>query len=128
VCPGNTQEDIGTASDPGFEYRDPLESLSPVYPVEVQQDESEIEAEFFFAIQSFLTNVHELRDIVQEKWFEYKDGTASLIKASLIANTAIELLRHAESEFDLLLERPKKYPAHAFPVCKWSLCCSWYEY
>jgi hypothetical protein len=32
---GNTQEDIGTASDPGFESRDPLESLPPVYPVEV---------------------------------------------------------------------------------------------
>jgi hypothetical protein len=66
ACPGDTQEDIGTASGPDFESGDPLESLPPVYPVEVQQDESEIEAEFFFAIQSFLTNVHELRDIVQE--------------------------------------------------------------
>ncbi|KAF2829510.1 hypothetical protein CC86DRAFT_437299 [Ophiobolus disseminans] len=100
-------------------YDEPLDSLPPVNPVHIQQDEAEIEAEFFFAIQSFITNAHEIRDIVQETWFEYKDGKVTSIKASLIANTAIDLVRHAESGFDLLLKRPKKYPAKTFPV--WSL-------
>ncbi|KAI4915341.1 hypothetical protein J4E85_010466 [Alternaria conjuncta] len=95
---------------------DSMESLPPVNPVEIQQDESEIESEFFFAIQSFITNIHELRDIVQEVWFSYKDGKVDLVNASVIANTAIDLVRHAESEFDLTLVRPKKYPQKNYPV------------
>jgi hypothetical protein len=61
---------------------------------------------------------HEIRDIVQETLFEHRDGKTDSIKASLIANTAIDLVRHAEAEFDLALERPSKYPAKTFPACK----------
>ncbi|KAF2877706.1 hypothetical protein BDV95DRAFT_480836 [Massariosphaeria phaeospora] len=115
----DTQGDENGASDTATKYDEPLESLPPVNPVEIHQDETEIEAEFFFAVQSFITTVHDVRDMVQETWFEYKDGKVDSIKASLIANTAIDLVRHAESEFDLLLKRPTKYPAQTFPV--WSL-------
>lgn len=108
------EDELG--EEPASRPDDSMESLPPVNPVEIQQDESEIESEFFFAIQSFITNIHELRDIVQEVWFSYKDGKVDLVNASVIANTAIDLVRHAESEFDLTLVRPKKYPQKNFPV------------
>jgi hypothetical protein len=110
--PDNPEEE----SEEAAQLEEPLDSLPPVEPVEIQQDESETDAEFFFAIQSFIMNLQELRDIVQETWFAYKDEKADIVKASLIANTAIDLVRHAEAEFDLLLKRPKKYPQKEFPV------------
>ncbi len=118
---GDETEEIEAESESANRPEEPLESLPPVNPVEIHQDESEIESEFFFAIQSFMTNIHELRDIVQETWFLYKDGKVDLVNASIIANTAIDLVRHAESEFDLTLERPKKYPQKLFPVWGTSL-------
>jgi hypothetical protein len=36
--------------------------------------------------------------------------------ASLLTNTAIELVRRSEHELDLTIERPKKYPASSFPA------------
>jgi len=119
--PDDAQGDSNEPAHATPKYDEPLDSLPPVNSIEIEQSEAEIEAEFFFAIQSFVTNVHEIRDIVQETWFEHKDGKMDSIKASLIANTAIDLVRHAESEFDLLLKRPKKYPAKVFPVCKYSI-------
>ncbi|KAL1797167.1 hypothetical protein ACET3X_003773 [Alternaria dauci] len=116
VDTNDVPEDEDAKNEPTTEPDELLESLPPMNPVEIQHDESEKESEFFFAIQSFLKDIHELRDIVQESWFAYKDGKCDLMHASIIANTAIDLVRHAESQFDLLLERPKKYPQNSFPV------------
>ncbi|EFQ93236.1 hypothetical protein PTT_09431 [Pyrenophora teres f. teres 0-1] len=112
----NVPDDAEEENEPATRKEDPLDSLPPVNPVEVYQDESEIEAEFFFAIQSFLSNLHELRDIVQQTWWDYKNDRLDMVHASIIANTAIDLVRHAESEFELTLKRPKNYPSKRFPV------------
>ncbi|KAI2485754.1 hypothetical protein Ptr902_04694 [Pyrenophora tritici-repentis] len=112
----NVADDAGEQGEPAARPEDPLDSLPPVNPVEVYQDESELEAEFFFAIQSFLTNLHELRDIVQQTWWDYKNNRVDMAHASIVVNTAIDLVRHAESEFELTLKRPKKYPSKRFPV------------
>ncbi|KAH6875134.1 hypothetical protein BKA58DRAFT_379278 [Alternaria rosae] len=63
-----------------------------------------------------MTNIYELRDTVQEIWFLYNDGKVDLVNASVIANTAIDLVRHAESEFDLTLARLENYPQKNIPV------------
>lgn len=96
-----------------------VENLPQITPVAVEQDETDLEAEFFFAIFTFICNLQELRDNVQEAWFKYKDGEIDLVQPSLIANTLVDLVRYAEAEFDLQLTRPKKYPAKGFPV--WTL-------
>jgi hypothetical protein len=57
-------EETEAESEPASRLEEPLESLPPVNSVEIHQDESAIESEFFFAIQFFMTNIHELRDIV----------------------------------------------------------------
>jgi hypothetical protein len=110
-----TQEDDTNATST---FEEPLDSIPAVNPGKIEENEEEKEADFFFTIHSFVTNVHEIRDIVQETWFEYKDGKTNSVKASLIVNTAIDLVRHVEAEFDIALERPNKYPAKKFSVCK----------
>jgi hypothetical protein len=50
TTPDDPEEESGEAAQP----EEPLESLPPVRSVEIQQDESEIDPEFFFAIQSFI--------------------------------------------------------------------------
>ncbi|KAF1976076.1 hypothetical protein BU23DRAFT_631418 [Bimuria novae-zelandiae CBS 107.79] len=93
--------------------------LPPVASVQIEQSDSEAEEEFFFAFYSFLKGLHELQDVVQEAWFRWQNFNIDLIAAALLTNTVIDLVRHAESEFDLLLKRPSKYLASMFPV--WSL-------
>ncbi|KAI4941276.1 hypothetical protein J4E91_010853 [Alternaria rosae] len=92
VGPHNAAEEADTEDEPAPRPDDSMETLPPVNRVEIQQDESEIESGFFFAIQSFMTNIHELRDIVQVVRFSYKDGKVDLVNASVIANTAIDLI------------------------------------
>jgi hypothetical protein len=82
-----TQEDDTNATST---FEEPLDSIPAVNPVKIEQNEEEKEADFFFTIYSFVTNVHEIRDIVQETWFEYKGGKTNSVKASLIVNTAID--------------------------------------
>ncbi|KAF2441426.1 hypothetical protein P171DRAFT_434127 [Karstenula rhodostoma CBS 690.94] len=98
---------------------DLVAKLTPVVLAEIEQSEDELEEEFFFAIHLFLKGIHEIQDVVQEAWFKRQDFDMDPMNAALLANTAIDLVRRAEGEFDLLLKRPTKYPANKFPV--WSL-------
>lgn len=86
------EEDDDDDDRPSLADVDLLASLPPVAPVELEQDEEEKEGEFFFAIQTFITSLHELRDTVQEAWFNYKKGRIDSIRASILANTAIDLV------------------------------------
>ena len=58
-------DDPEEESEKATHLEDPLEALPPVKSVEIEQDESETESEFFSAIQSFMMNLQELQDIVQ---------------------------------------------------------------
>jgi hypothetical protein len=67
----------------------------------------------------FLLEVYDIGDEVLKEWMEYVRNRSSLVRASLATNTAIELVRQAESRFYLFLERPSGYPASKFPT--WTL-------
>ncbi|KAF2123213.1 hypothetical protein BDV96DRAFT_593651 [Lophiotrema nucula] len=94
--------------------------LPPVMDVELEQDEAEIESDFFFAIQGFLQNLADMREVIKGAWDQYLDGRLELVSVALFMNTAIDLVRHAEGELDISLKRPRKYAdTKRFPV--WTL-------
>ncbi|KAK8862609.1 hypothetical protein PGQ11_008844 [Apiospora arundinis] len=107
--------------DSDFDETDePIESaffeLPGITPAAIEKEEEDIEADFFFAIYSFLCDVKKLRSFVQHSWSEYASGKMELGVASLLTNTAIHLVRREEQALDLCIQRPKKYPASQFPV------------
>ncbi|KAF2120926.1 hypothetical protein BDV96DRAFT_595324 [Lophiotrema nucula] len=93
--------------------------LPRVASVVIELDESDIEEEFLFAIQSFMEEFEAIRMFLGDVWSRYKESGFNLTIASLLTNTAIDIVRHAESQFDLSTRRPARYPASTFPV--WSL-------
>jgi hypothetical protein len=104
------------ADTPSKENTKPQATLPPVVAAEIEQSEEEAEEELFLAIHSFLAGIHEIQDVVQDSWFKTQDFNRNPMASALLANTAIDLVRRAESELDLLLKRPSKYLALKFPV------------
>lgn len=110
------------------EETDPLDELIPevkesqlpqVNPVMIEQDEQGLEEDFFFAIKSFLDDIFEVRKYVTKEWLSYTATGEGLTRTALLSNTAVDLVRCAEHQFEQMLVRPKKYPAIDFPV--WTL-------
>jgi hypothetical protein len=79
-------------------------------------DESELEAEFTFAIWTFLRELEAIKVMLQSTWLQYLRGNMELMQAGFVTNTAIDLVRRAEAEFDISLKRPSKYPATQYPI------------
>ncbi|XXH01861.1 hypothetical protein Hte_008223 [Hypoxylon texense] len=90
--------------------------LTDVAPVLIVKSEEDLEEDFLFAIFDFMQELAELRAYMRHTWLGYKKGIMELIMASLLTNTAIQLVRRAEHELDLMIQRPKKYPASRYPV------------
>ncbi|KAF2449927.1 hypothetical protein P171DRAFT_480982 [Karstenula rhodostoma CBS 690.94] len=93
--------------------------LPNVPSVVIKQDEEELEEEFFFTIELFLNEVEEVRLFIFGEWINYKKSCEGLTRAAILTNTAVDLVRSAEHQFEQMLVRPKKYPAEEFPV--WTL-------
>ncbi|KAF2108575.1 hypothetical protein BDV96DRAFT_262247 [Lophiotrema nucula] len=96
-----------------------ISNLPAVNPVSIQQDEEDIETDFFFAIECFLLEILNIRNMLKGLWKRYEATNYDLVIASLSTNTAIELVRQAEFELDHNIKRPRKYPADEFPA--WTL-------
>jgi hypothetical protein len=120
--------------------------IPKIASVKLERTEDEIEEEFYFAIECFLEEVQAIRTTIKQTWEVYKQTGYDLVIATLTTNTAIgkysppskpyiadpdttELVRQAEDQLELLVERPRKYPAAKFPV--WSfpaiLFRAWHE-
>ncbi|KAF2833079.1 hypothetical protein CC86DRAFT_376315 [Ophiobolus disseminans] len=95
---------------------DQPEEKAKITSVTLEKDEAEIEAEFFFAVECFLEEVQSIRTTIKDSWGVYKRTGYDLVIATLLTNTAIELVRQADDQLELLVERPAKYPAANFPV------------
>ncbi|KAF2647761.1 hypothetical protein K491DRAFT_279450 [Lophiostoma macrostomum CBS 122681] len=93
-----------------------VKKLPAVTPVGIVHEEWEIEAEFFFAIQSFLLEIKRIRKTITKVWKRYASTGYDLVVATVSTNTAIELVRQAELELEHLITRPRKYPAGDYPV------------
>ncbi|KAI2779910.1 hypothetical protein F4815DRAFT_163251 [Daldinia loculata] len=90
--------------------------LTDVARVTLLKSEEDIEDDFFFAIFAFMRELDDVRSCIRRSWKAYRQGVAELIMPSLLTNTAIQLVRRAEHELDLMIERPKKYPSSSYPV------------
>ncbi|KAK5452350.1 hypothetical protein LTS15_007416 [Exophiala xenobiotica] len=92
----------------------PVPSVAP--RAQIDFDDEEAEAEFLFAIWSFLQDVTAVRVYVACNWQLYSAGTVELMQAASVTNLAVDLVRRAEADFEATLQRPPKYPASKFPT------------
>ncbi|KAI4919269.1 hypothetical protein J4E85_009527 [Alternaria conjuncta] len=95
---------------------EPFKDLTPVH---IDFDDKEVEDEFWLAIDVFLEDLFFVRQYVKDIWTTYKESVMENNVCSLLTNTAIDVIRLAEKEFDRLVKRPKRFPADVFPV--WTL-------
>ncbi|KAJ0117351.1 hypothetical protein J7T55_003765 [Diaporthe amygdali] len=85
-------------------------------PATIIPDETQIEEEFWFAIQSFLQEQQKVREEVKRYWQDYKGTESHLIMATFGTRMAIDLIRRSEIELGLQVKRPKRFPEHKYPV------------
>lgn len=79
-------------------------------------DEGQIEEEFWFAIQSFLQEQQKVREEVRRYWAAYRRCESHLVMATFGTRMAIDLIRRSETELDLQVKRPARFPADKYPV------------
>jgi hypothetical protein len=84
-------------------------------PVKIEFNEQEEQAEFLFAVWSSMQNIYALRLYVGATWSLHGSSEVEAMQANLITNTAIDLIRRAEADFEATLHLPGKYPASTFP-------------
>jgi len=111
---GLTVEETDLLDDLVVEVKE--DKLPRMTPVSVEQDEEGIEENFFFAIASFLEDVNDVRKYIAGQWQHYKTTGEGLTRVALLSNTASDLVRSAEKQFEFDIVRPQKYPAARFPV------------
>jgi hypothetical protein len=113
---------VDEAEDEDF---DPLTALVPAdsedkkapapqkvrYVVDTDEDDGE---EWFFALHCFFFDMHELRIFLAVLWSIYKAGQIDLATAAVTTNTAYDLMRRAEDDFNKEMRIPKDY-AGKFP-------------
>ncbi|POS71148.1 hypothetical protein DHEL01_v210456 [Diaporthe helianthi] len=85
-------------------------------PTTIIADEGQIEEEFWFAIQSFLQEQQRVREEVRRYWEAYRLNESHLVMATFGTRMAIDLIRRSETELDLQVKRPARFPAHKYPV------------
>lgn len=69
-----------------------------------------------FAIHAFVDDMQQVQKYINSIWRSYHGGKIDLVFASVVTNTAIDLVRQAERSFEVLLKRPKKYPVKEYPT------------
>jgi hypothetical protein len=113
---------VDEAEDEDF---DPLTALVPAesgekkasapqrvrYVVDTEDDDGE---EWFFALHCFFFDMHELRIFISVLWSLYKAGQIDLATVAVTTNTAYDLMRRAEDDFNKEMRIPKDY-AGKFP-------------
>ncbi|KAF7511437.1 hypothetical protein GJ744_004626 [Endocarpon pusillum] len=105
----NTEKaDTSTVDVPETKGSEPwLERPKAKY--EIEHDDADVEEEWFFALQLFFHDLQDLKDVLFELWERYRDGKIDLSVAAVANNTAIDLVRRAESDFLREMPVPKMY-------------------
>jgi hypothetical protein len=66
--------------------------------------------DWFFAVQSFFDDMHEMRGYIQHLWKRYATGDMDSGTVSVVSNTAVDLVRRAEAEL-AKIKVPEPYNA-----------------
>lgn len=64
--------------------------LPKIASVKIEQNEDDIEEDFFFAVECFLEEVHDIRSMIKDTWDLYKRTGYDLVIATLVTNAAID--------------------------------------
>ncbi|CAJ2503528.1 Uu.00g109220.m01.CDS01 [Anthostomella pinea] len=92
--------------------RKPKTEEHVLYDMQAQHDD------VLFAWLCFFMDFNQVRDTVRRVWSMYNRGEISLVNASVITNTAVEMLRHScRTQFEAMKGLPHT-PDEAF-VCRW---------
>ena len=67
--------------------------------VEYQSANEEDDEEKYFAMYCLFTDLHGLRNFIGRTWDDYSDGRIDLMTASILTNTAFDLVRRMEIKF-----------------------------
>ena len=67
--------------------------------VEYQSDNDEDDEEKYFAMYCLFADLHGLRTFIGKTWEDYSNGRMDLMAASIITNTAFDLVRRTETKF-----------------------------
>ncbi|KAN0062418.1 hypothetical protein ACQY0O_005302 [Thecaphora frezii] len=81
--------DIALPAPPRLSSFPPSQAL---YAVEEEEDE------VFFYLLAFFSDLNNLRGFLRQTWSDYRDAKLSLVTASLVTNTAIELIRKTHDD------------------------------
>jgi hypothetical protein len=85
-------------------------------PVDVEFDDTEVEAEMYLAIEVFMEDVYFVRLYIENIWEMYRDGYLDNTVCPLFTNSAIDVIQLAGQDFARLVKRPKRFPEDKFPV------------
>ncbi|KAG9196034.1 hypothetical protein G6011_01155 [Alternaria panax] len=100
-----------------IEETDPLDELivevrekqlPKIEPLPVEQDEDGLEEDFLFAIATFLKDISNVRTCITRERNGYARTGEGLRRTSVLFNTAVDLVRSAEHQFDQIFVRPKR--------------------
>ena len=99
---GLTVEETGPLDELITEVKE--KQLPKVDPIPIEQDEESLEHDFFFAIATFLEEIYDVRAYIMRGWDEYQQTGEGLTRAAVLSNTAVDLVRSAENQFDQMLK------------------------
>src|SRR5437660_1196691 len=83
------------------------------YVVDIDDDD-DTGKERFFALHCCFFDMHELRNFLSVSWSIYKTGHINLATVIVTINTAYDLMRRVEDDFNKEMRIPKDY-AKKFP-------------
>ena len=69
------------------------------YRVQYQSDNDEDDEEKYFALYCLFADLHGLRTFIGKTWEDYSDRRIDLTTASILTNTAFDLVRRTETNF-----------------------------
>ena len=85
-------------------------TAEPVAPKKTRRYQMEPDdGEVYFALYCFFDDLNHMRDHLQQIWRDYKHGKETLVTASVITNTAFQLVQQAEQELMTTLPQFKSY-------------------
>ncbi|MCJ1291085.1 hypothetical protein MMC34_002628 [Xylographa carneopallida] len=88
---------------------------------EIDTSEQDAEEERFFAIYCLFEDLKQLRQSLTELWSDYHSGKIDLVTASVTTNTAFDLVRRSEEDFNRAYPKLNQYEEIVKPF--YTLAC-----
>ncbi|KAL9109590.1 MAG: hypothetical protein Q9227_005770 [Pyrenula ochraceoflavens] len=96
--PSQEMQEMPAVSKEAAAHQPPFAGAPEQAEVEFESDE--VEQEMFFAAYCLFADLNRIRTFIRELWKQYHQDKVDLITASVTTNTAIELGRRIQADFD----------------------------